>query len=225
MKHLTEEQLVLAYYGDVDRDVSQHLKQCPECQIAFARERRLLADLPEYAIPERGENYGAEVWTKLHPRLPKPRPQWRFWWTLAPAFAALLVVSFFAGRLAERQNKAQGFSTGARDRVLLITMGNHLDRSQILLAELVNAKPGTIDFIEERARAADLLDENRLLRVAAAHNGEASTASLLDDLERVFLDVSHSPANPSEAELEEIDGLLFKVRIINSNIQEKREKL
>lgn len=231
MKHLTEEQLVLAYYGDVDQEAREHLDQCQQCQTAFARERRLLGDLPDYEIPERGEGYGAEVWARLQPRLEKPRRQWRGWWTLAPALAALLIVAFFAGMLTERQKKAHGFSAGARDRVLLITMGSHLDRSQFLLAELANAKPGAIDFNEERTRAADLLGENRLLRVTAARSGEASAASLLDELERVLLDVANSPANLSAPELEALQerlegqGILFKVRIISSNIEEKREKL
>ena len=136
-----------------------------------------------------------------------------------------LAVAFFAGVLTERQKKTQGFSAGARDRVLLITMGNHLDRSQILLAELVNAKPGAIDFNEERTRANDLLVENRLLRLAAARDGETSSAALLDELERVLLDVSHNPATLSDPELEEVQGMLFKVRIIDSNIQEKRQRL
>jgi hypothetical protein len=225
MNHLTEEQLVLAFYGDIDRDVREHLDNCRQCQAAFAREQRLLNDLPEQAIPERNENYGAEVWARIQPQLQKPKRQWLGWWTLAPAMAALSIVAFFAGVLTERQKKTAGFSAGARDRVLLITMGNHLDRSQILLAELVNAKPGAIDFNEERTRANDLLVENRLLRLAAARNGETSSAALLDELERVLLDVSHNPATLSDPELEEVQGMLFKVRIIDSNIQEKRQRL
>jgi hypothetical protein len=225
MNHLSQEQLVLAFYGDIDPDVRAHLDSCRQCQAAFAREQRLLNDLPEQAIPERNENYGAEVWARIQPQLQKPKRQWLAWWTLAPAMAALLMVAFFAGVLTERQKKTQGFSAGARDRVLLITMGNHLDRSQILLAELVNAKPGAIDFNEERTRANDLLVENRLLRLAAARNGETSSAALLDELERVLLDVSHNPSTLSEPELEEVQGMLFKVRIIDSNIQEKRQRL
>lgn len=229
MNHLTEEQLVLAYYGDIERDLRDHLDHCQQCRAAFAREQRLLNELPEQAIPERNENYGAEVWARIQPQLEKPKHRLGVgglaWWTLAPAMTALLIVAFFAGVLTERQNKTQGFSPGARDRVLLITMGNHLDRSQILLAELVNAKPGTIDFNEERTRASDLLVENRLLRLAATRNGETSSAALLDELERVLLDVSHNPASLSEPELEEVQGMLFKVRIIDSNIQEKRQRL
>ena len=233
MKHLSQEQLTLAYYGDVDREVRQHLDQCPQCQDAFAREQRLLADLPDYAIPERGAEYGAQVWARLLPNLPdgKPKRKWFTWWTLTPALAALLIVAFFAGMLAERQKRTQGFSLGARDRVLLITMGGHLDRSEVLLAELVNATPGTIDLAEERTRAQDLLGENRLLRLTATRDGEASAASVLDELERVLLDVANSPSNLSAQELDalqkrlENEGILFKVRIIRSNIEEKRQKL
>lgn len=233
MKHLTEEELTLAYYGDVDRQVRRHLNQCEHCQAAFAREQRLISGLADYAIPGRGETYGSEVWTRLLPQLPilKPRRRWFTWWTLTPALASLLVIAFFAGIVVERQKKAQGFPPGARDRVLLLTMGNHLDRSEMLLAEVENASAGSLDLTEERTLASDLVGENRLLRLTAARNGQSSEASLLDELERVLLDLAHSPANLSAQDLEtlqrrlERDGILFKVRIIRSNIQEKRQKL
>ena len=233
MKHLTEEQLTLAYYGDVDQDTRDHLHRCQQCQDAFAREQRLLSDLGDYAIPERGDTYGAEVWARLLPQLPEARPrrQWFTWWTMTPALATLLVIAFFAGVLAERQQKEQGFPAGARDRVLLFTLGGHLDRSEMLLAELKNATPGRLDLAEERTRAADLLGENRLLRLTAARNGETSAAALLEELERVLLDLAHSPANLSAQDLDalqrrlENEGILFKVRIIRSNIQNKRQRL
>ena len=65
-------------------------------------------------------------------------------------------------------------------------MGEHLDRSQIVLAELVNATPGTFDPGEERTRARELLSENRLLRQTATHTGDLSDAALLDELDEPF---------------------------------------
>jgi hypothetical protein len=233
MKHLSEEELTLSYYGDVDPQARQHLEQCPECQAAAARLQRLLSDLPEYEIPERGDAYGGEVWKRLLPRLTPEKPRW-WWlngWTLAPALATVLVIAFFAGMRVQHQKDLQGFTVGARDRVLLITMGSHLDRSEILLAELVNAAPGSLDLTEERSRAADLLGENRVLRLTSARRGDASATAVLDELERLLIDLAHSPSNLSAADLEmlqrriESEGLLFKVRIIDSNIHEKSQKL
>jgi hypothetical protein len=137
-------------------------------------------------------------------------------------------VAFLAGRFTQPKT---GISPQARQRILLITLGDHLDRSEILLAELVNAAPESADFSDQRSSAQDLLEENRLLRQTAARSGDASHAAVLDELERALLDIAHSPSEISASELEslqrriESEGLLFKVRIISSNIHHKGQRL
>ena len=112
-----------------------------------------------------------------------------------------------------------------------MVIGDHLDRSQILLTELVNASPGSIDLRDERDRARDLLNENRLLRQTAARTGDPSHAALLDELERVLLDIANTGPSSSPADLEALqrrigsEGLLFKVRIVDANIREKGQKI
>jgi hypothetical protein len=231
MNHLSEEELTQAYYRDEEPASRRHLRECVECQAAFQQLKTLLDELVAENVPERGAAYGAEVWNRLLPRLPleRPRRAWLRWWTAVPALAALLAVAFLAGRFTRPQTA--GIAPQARQRILLITLGNHLDRSEILLAELVNAAPGDIDFSDERSSAQDLLDENRLLRQTAARTGDASQAAVLDELERALLDIAHSPSQVSAAQLESLqkrienEGLLFKVRIISSNIHHKGQQL
>jgi hypothetical protein len=231
MNHLSEEELTQAYYRDEEPESRRHLHECVECQAAFQQLKTLLDELVAENVPERGAAYGAEVWNRLLPRLPleRPRRAWLRWWTAVPALAALLAVAFLAGRFTRPQTA--GIAPQARQRILLITLGNHLDRSEILLAELVNAAPGDIDFSDERSSAQDLLDENRLLRQTAARTGDASQAAVLDELERALLDIAHSPSQVSAAQLESLqkrienEGLLFKVRIISSNIHYKGQQL
>jgi len=233
MKHLTEEELTAAYYGDESPAAHGHLGGCPECRAALARIEKLLNELRDYPAPERGESWEAEVWARLAPQLParKPRRQWLIGWFLAPAMASLLAVAFIAGMLVDRTRVAAGISAKARERVLLISMGDHLDRSGMVLAELVNAGPGITDFDDERARARDLIEENRLLRQTALRTGDLQHAALLDELERVLLDIAHTPADASAEDLEtlqrriESEGLLFKIRIISSNVREKGRNL
>ena len=231
MNHLSDQELTQAYYRDEETESRRHLNECAQCQAAFQHLKTLLDELLAEAVPERGAAYGAEVWNRLLPRLPleKPRRVWLRWWTIVPVLAGLLAAAFLAGRFT--QTKTAGIAPQARQRILLITLGNHLDRSEILLAELVNASPGATDFSDERSNARDLLDENRLLRQTATRTGDASQAAVLDELERALLDIAHSPPEITAPELESLqgrienEGLLFKVRIISSNIHHKGQQL
>jgi len=50
-----------------------------------------------------------------------------------------------------------------------------------------------VNIATEQRRAEDLLQENRLYRQTALQEGDTGLASVLDELERVLLDVAHSP--------------------------------
>lgn len=233
MNHLSEEQLLDAYYGDSGPGLRQHLSDCAECRSSFDRMKELLDSVREYPAPERGSGYGAEVWARVLPQLPlaKPRRKWFHGWALAPALATVLAIAFIAGMLTQRQRQLAAISTTARERVLLIAMSEHLDRSQIVLTELVNATPASMDLSDQRNRARDLLNENRLLRQTALRAGDSSDAALLDELERVLLDIANSPPDISADDLEalqkriESEGLLFKVRITSTDVRQKGQKL
>jgi hypothetical protein len=233
MTHLTEEQLTLAYYGDIDPELLHHLDECTECRSQLNRLEDLLDAIRDYPVPQREASYGGDVWVRLLPKLPvaKARRSWLRWWMAVPALASLLMAVFVAGMLVQHRREPSGISLEARQRVLLSVMSDHLDRSQILLAQLVNASPADIDVGEERARARDLVTENRLLRQTAALSGDVSHSALLDEIERVLLEVANTPPDSSPVDLEAlqrrvaIEGLLFKVRIVGANLREKEQRL
>jgi hypothetical protein len=231
MNHLEEEQLLAEYYGELDEKRRGHLAECEECRAEFHRLAGLLNSTRDYPAPERAESYGRDVWARLEPKLARdPRRRWMRWWAISPALAAVIMIAFVAGALTEKRRQ-QNFSEKTRERVLLAALSNHLDRSQILLTELANEGPSTADLNDERARARDLVYENRLLRQTARRLGDGVYAGLLDDLERVLLDVANSPANlrPNEwAGLQqriEDEGLLFKVRVTSIDARRKEQTL
>lgn len=232
MNHPSEEQLVNAYY-ETDKKLQAHLHECSECRAMFDRLREHLDSLRDYQVPERGSSYGAEVWSRLLPHLPSPRKP-RIWlrgWTLAPGLAALLVITFVAGMLTQRRVQTTDTTGTARERLLVIAMTRHLERSQIVLAEIANGSATTVDLADERERARDLLNDNRLLRQSAVRYHDTADASLLDELERVLLDVANSPVDMTAADFEalqsriENEGLLFKVRITTSDLRFRGQKL
>lgn len=232
MNHLQEEQLMDAYYDEGDAKLRKHLAECEECRSNFERFKESLVSLREYPVPERGDSYGREVWARLAPQLPTRKQHWPRlrWWALGPALAGLVAVAFLAGMLTQEKRQV-GFSAKARERVLLMAMSEHLERSQIVLTEVLNAAPTSVDLTSERERSRDLVNENRLLRQAAVHRGDGAYAALLDDLERVLLDVANSPTDLPPGEFEtlqrriENEGLLFKVRITSTDARERGQRL
>jgi hypothetical protein len=175
------------------------------------------------------------------------RAQWRPAWALATA--ALVIAAFLTGRLIEHRARMSTAATMAgaqavdglapaaanataaanvRERVLLVAVGDHLERSQMVLVELANAHTrDALDISAERQSADELLASNRLYRQTAAQIGQTGVADLLDDLERVLVEVANGPSQVSMRELAaiqqriEAQGILFKVKIIGSDIRER----
>ncbi|MGA2328223.1 MAG: hypothetical protein ABSH05_18240 [Bryobacteraceae bacterium] len=239
MSHLSEEQLVWHYYGEAEdaAGADEHLARCPECRQAYAALQRVLNLVDGAPAPGLGESYGREVWERLRPALPKRRRwlplEFPRGWAVVVATAALVALAFVAGRYSHRQEPiAQGGppSQQVRDRVLLVAVGDHLERSQMVLAELVNTRPrAVVDISPERQIASDLVGENRLYRQTAAFSGETALASLLEELEPLLLEIARGPSRLTAIELErfrrrvESEGMLFKIRVVGSNVRE-REK-
>jgi hypothetical protein len=243
MKHLEEEDLILYHYRDGEglTEAEGHLAACGECR---ARLKELEGDLELVKAPEtptRGENYGAQVWDGIRAHLPQKETKARWWaWprlVTAGAFAALLVGAFLLGRFYQGASgpttNTAVTSTAAtqqqvRERVLLVAVGDHLDRSQMLLVELSHAEgKGEVDISNEQRTALDLADSNRLYRTTALEAGDTTMAAALDDLERVLMEIGHEPPKISEARLKELQeriqaqGVLFKVRVIRGNVQQE----
>ena len=170
------------------------------------------------------------------------RSRWISQFVFSPsrlAFAAgvtlLIGAAFMAGRLtratgpggaAAAQSAAQ-----VRERILLVDLGDHLDRSQMVLVELTSAGGGSgdVDISTQRSRAEQLVAVNRLYRQTALSTGDANMASLLDDLERVLVDIAASPATVSQEDLDSVrrridsKELLFKVRVVSSQVRARQK--
>jgi hypothetical protein len=240
MNHSSEEQLILHYYGEDDEApaLERHLEECEACRALYHSLQRVLNAVDGMPVPVRGDEYGAQVWQRVAPRLPRrwwfradPRPAWRFAWAGA-AMAALLATGFFAGRFYPRPDRPAPVvaDTRARERVLLVAVGDYLERSEMVLIELANASSArSLDISSEQERAEQLISETRLYRQTAATTGNVSVADLLDELERVLLDVARGPSNLSPAQVDTLrkrldaEGVIFKIRVVNSKVRGQQE--
>jgi len=255
VKHPSEEELILYHYAEAGgpprASLTEHLGACDSCRARYERLAAILGAVDVVKPPALGENFEAEVWRRLVPRLETAVPE-TFWERclgglrasrfLASAgavalVAALVVGAFFAGRSwpsrrgAGREVSLQPVSAESRDRILLVAVGDHLERSQMVLVELVNTRPQRmVDISAERERAADLVAANRLYRLTAERAGEAGVANMLDELERTLIEIAHSPSKLSSPEFEDLrrrveaQGIIFKVRVVDSQVHEREKK-
>jgi hypothetical protein len=162
----------------------------------------------------------------------------RYAWAMATA--ALVVMAFLTGRLLNVREQQPGLEqageaespaavagdTMVRERVLLIAVGDHLERSQMVLVELAHAETSDeLDISAERQLADDLLASNRLYRQTAQQMGQTNVAGILDELERVLVELARGPSTVSMQQLADIQqridsqGILFKVKVVGSDLR------
>jgi hypothetical protein len=239
MRHYSEDELVLYHYGESRNavDIDEHLTGCPACGATYRSIAETLAGVGRLQVPERDERYGLEVWQSIRHRLPvQDAPWWMVWYrpALAGGLAVLIVAAFGAGRFWSRPSPAPPAPMQATDvaaegseRVRLAAIGDHLDQSERVLLDLVNAEGQRVDVSGQQAFASDLIDANRLYRQAAERAGDQSVANVLDDLERNLLEIVHGPSTLTPAELEAVRvrldaaALLFKVRVLSDELRER----
>jgi hypothetical protein len=130
-----------------------------------------------------------------------------------------------------RQFPTESPAPVVRERVLLVAVGQHLERSRMVLVELTNAHGnGPARIKNEQQWAESLMAESRLYRQAAARSGDTAVVGVLDDLERVFAEVANGPDVLSERELGELrerieaHGLLFKVKVVEGQVRAKTRR-
>ena len=244
MSHLSEDELILHYYKEADAPAhaAQHLAECGECAGQFAALSQVLLSVEAAAVPERGAEYGAQVWQRIQGQVIAREPKRRFAWSnlfgwrqlaLAGAMAVLLVAAFLAGRYGRNAEGPQSAvnQQQVRERIMVVAVGEHLERSRMVLVELVNApEGGTMNLASTRGWAEDLVESNRLYRQTATQAGDKGLSSVLDDLERVLLDVAHSPDQISAAQFDalrkriEAKGILFELRTVRGQLEQKQQK-
>ena len=154
MRHLTQDELVLLNYGELSdpdwEQAKEHLRACDRCREELLSLESALKAVEALPVPERGENYGREVWARISPRLEakiERRPGFFLpvrAWVFSGTVAALLVVAFWSGRWWQqrRTDTATTISASAQQRILMLAVADHLERAQVLLVEVMHQEAG-----------------------------------------------------------------------------------
>jgi len=229
--------------------VATHLEICSECALVVGEIQQIVRDAaalgplepPDRVWQQLAQSIGASRQSSGVRQSPGASQTLsaRFAWAMATA--ALVFMAFFTGRFFQARDAQRAAQPAAaaprnasadqatvRERVLLIAVGDHLERSQMVLVELAHAQTNDrLDISEERQLADDLVASNRLYRQTAQQMGQANVASLLDELERVLVEVARGPSTVSTRQLADIQqrieaqGILFKVKVIGSEIRQQ----
>ena len=234
MQHLTEEQLVAFHYRDLDspQQAASHLASCADCTREYDAIRQVLTLVSELPVPDRGDTYGSEVWTRLRWRLGAESRRRR--WQSILAVAAMLAVAFFAGLLWRgQQNAAPATSAAAPaaeisaadvealSRLLEVAVNDHLNISGRMLMEVANATSDR-QLVSEPRRAEGLVTANRIYRQTAQQRGDERIVQLLNDLEPILLELANAGDALEGKKLSDLQKrieskeLLFKVRVMSA---------
>jgi hypothetical protein len=250
MTHLEDDELVLRFYGEDDDAAAAdaHLGACAECRHRFEVLCSEMTAIGQDDVPERPAGYEAAVWQRVEGRLQAdaPKPGWldrlrlSFSWprlAFAGGLATVVVAAFFAGRYTRQPAAIPAQTTASvtspsvvKERILLVAVGDHLERSRVVLAEIANGSAAETGALgPERAVAQDLVATNRLYRQTALESGDPAMASALEDLERVLVEIANSPETMSDQDLDRLrsriasQGLIFKVTVLGSQVRQRQQ--
>src|SRR6266540_1892247 len=121
MPHLTEDDLVLHYYGELDGDAgtraAAHLYECGACRAAFTKLERVFAMVDAAPEPVMTDGFERIVWARLQPRLEHARGGWASWFVFSPARLAWLaaIVVLVGPSLITRRPSRPPAGTSAAD--------------------------------------------------------------------------------------------------------------
>ncbi len=232
MTHLNEEELIEQYYGEGTSEAVAHLKSCRECSGRYGKVKESLDAIVPIAVPQRSADYAERVWETLRPQLiPYAKKtagwNWRGWRAalIMTGCAVVLAAVFLGGRYWERVTTKTSIAAGnpqAGQRVVLVVLTDHLDRTERLLVELEHAGANdSTDQTQLQSEARELLASNRLYRVTASNSGDPEVARALDRLEGVLAEIANEP-KLSGANIERVrkdmntKGILFEIRVLRA---------
>jgi hypothetical protein len=242
MKHLTEEQLIEYGYGEGEKVlIDEHFAVCGECEKSYSALQSDLVEMRFPSPPPRSEDYGESVWQALRNQLPAYEVRKRSWLSTglfrglsyAAACAVLLACAFVGGRLWERDQAKISVvhpappppTAHAPQRVVVVVLSDHLDRSERLLVELKHVDADSSEMVSPlRDEARSLLDANRICRQNAKQDDDPGLTGALDHLDRLLAQLANEPGDLNSATITRLqdemnkDGLLFEVRVLRSRI-------
>lgn len=225
MKNITEDDLILLYYGEhEDSDLATTVAESEHLSARFEQLSAELKLADGFVVPQRGDHYGSEVWQRIAPQLDSTtnpdHGRLKSWWSglsrpnvsLAGAVTLALVatLAFMLGRngghedrvdpLAGQDNTVAPPAIMVADinsrQLLTHSVSGHLDQVNLMLTQFANS---SVSLADESSNATDVLVANRLYRQAAMNQGNKQLAALLSELEPLLIEMAYEAQQSSPA--------------------------
>lgn len=240
--HLDEDALIRYQLGDDEegREAARaHLASCDACREALEQIGDVLAMVSNSPLPEPPEGFERVMWARVGGRLDPPRTRgWTSWFTwprlaLAGGALAVVIAAFVAGRWTSEPTPGAPVEVLVKlvpESALQLATSDHLERAQMTLAEVLHADPGDSALAAEQVRAADLVSASRLIRQSVSQSGDTGMADVLEDLERVLVEIANRADGWSPDELEAFKarldqgGMLFRLRVVSAEMRQRQER-
>jgi hypothetical protein len=243
--HPSDDDLVLLFYGELPEaeaaGLRSHVAACEPCRASYNTLTRTLHLVNSSPAPDPGADFEARVWARVASGIRPARGLATSWWRLGALAASLLFVAGALWMWTPRQSiqdahvprvESAASTTSdvyTRERVLLAAVDAHLVQTEMLFVELLNAPADEAGaFSHARSTADDLVASGRLFRETALGTGASQLVSVLDELEPVLVEMARSGDEPDPRDISallgriEQDDLLFKVRAVAADIQERQ---
>lgn len=247
MKHITDDDLVLLYYGEhEDPNLATAVAGSPELSARFEALGEALGRIDVLAPPEREDDYGSDVWRRISPQLAaeaaKPASKWSVWltaarqprfsWAGALSLALVATLAFMLGRQESQPDttapalveitpatELPGLDAG---RLLTNSVSGHLDQLNLVFTEFANNSEMPVSNANAD-RITDMLVANRLYRQAAESRGDHQLAAFLSELEPILIEMAHeahteSPTAHARMQEEIRNILLFRIRVMSQQL-------
>ncbi len=230
MKKISEDDLTLLYYGEHDDPaLAATVAGSEELSARFDALCEELKRVDSFLPPEPDEDYGAEVWRRISPKLAAESATsggakntfGRSWFSvlsqprfsLAGVFSLVVVavLAFMLGRNGVQQTNVDAPDLVANPATLLEGIDLAGINSEQLLARTVSGHLEQVNLVltqfanmtesspTEAEWATDMLVANRLYRQVASKRGNHKLAAFLADLEPLLIEMAYQAHTNSPA--------------------------
>jgi hypothetical protein len=214
----------------------QHLRTCAECKKKYAAFRQVTDVMKKYRRENASSEFLHSLWSKIETEIAtetirkstffnklKDLVNLEVWWIRYAVAVSLVITGIFIGRFlltTPKKNDVISQQETGKNAVIQAKTQRYLERSKVLLLGILNHESNTqSDFSRQRELSGNLIREAAILKEELKDSKELLLGALIDDLEKILLQIAHLEKSYDLEAVEMIqsgirrEGILFKINL------------